>query len=460
MKFRTLFLSLLFFAFAFLSVALPVFAQTTQGTGSPWVYSGGSWAQEVISGQPSLGNLWASQYSLSLAAPLKVVNGELIAMKDDNGNVIGYKYQGGVLGQMENLLTKLSVNQGISTKEYLADIGRNLGIVPKEALAQGTGFTALAPVLPFWQMFRDLAYLFYVVIFFVVGFMILMRKKIDPRTVISVEMALPKLIITLILITFSYAIMGFIVDIANLASMIIGNLFVGKFILVNNIRSGNSLSMLMNDNLFALVHPLGNVGTIASQFYAGAQAAQLSAPIAFLGALSVWAIFTFAVMFITFKIFFALLGPLTGIVLSVILAPLQLLIMAVPGSEASFGSFLKGFIAKVAVFPVTWFLLILAASIGNTQPYNSAWCRIIGCADWGVPAPNTQFSNINLNLVPMGGWNTVIGELIAFGILFTIPSVVGFVQNALKVKDQTADIATQTIRRGMSKVPFMKSLAE
>jgi len=44
------------------------------------------------------------------------------------------------------------------------------------------------------------------------AFMIMFRVRISPQTVITVQSALPKIIFTLILITFSYAIAGFLID--------------------------------------------------------------------------------------------------------------------------------------------------------------------------------------------------------------------------------------------------------
>lgn len=426
---------------------------------NPWFYTGEVIIKDAESKSPNLGSLMTAQVS-GIGSILQVsINGKKETIVDKGGSVIGYRYEGGIINSMNGVITTMISNQGVSSKEYIADLGHNLGIVPKQAYAQGTGFAALSPILPLWKTMRDITYLFYVVIFMVVGFMILLRKKIDPRTVITIEAALPKLIITLILITFSYAIMGFILDIANLISTIIGNMFAGKYIATGSVK----LQELMNNNIFLLARPITNVGALANQFADLVSTA--GSLISGLTWLSVNLIFAFAVMFITFKIFFSLLGPFAGIVLSVIFAPIQLLMMAVPGSETNISSFLRNFISKVAVFPVVWSLLIIAAILGDTQTVQNGQCPgIFGpgtglpCADWG--ANPTDFSNLGLHLVPFGGWGPVIGNLLAFGIMFTIPSVAQLVQNTLKVKDQSTDIAGQTIRKGMSKVPFMKSLAE
>jgi len=58
--------------------------------------------------------------------------------------------------------------------------------------------------------------------------MIMFRIKINPQTAITIQLALPKLIITLLLITFSYAIAGFMIDIFYLIWGIITNLLISQ----------------------------------------------------------------------------------------------------------------------------------------------------------------------------------------------------------------------------------------
>ncbi|HOA12253.1 MAG TPA: hypothetical protein PKK04_03180, partial [Candidatus Woesebacteria bacterium] len=64
------------------------------------------------------------------------------------------------------------VNSGIvamyeppaSSRTYMADLLQNAKIIP-EAQAQGLGFSSLDPVLETWKSFRNIAYLFFVVLF-------------------------------------------------------------------------------------------------------------------------------------------------------------------------------------------------------------------------------------------------------------------------------------------------------
>lgn len=129
---------------------------------------------------------------------------------------------GGAVGLMGNLISVLYTPPA-STGDYFQYLANNFGIV-RPAYAQGIGFNGLAPLLPAWTIFRNMAYLFFVIIFIVTGLTIMLRIKIDPRTVMSIQNQIPKLIITLILITFSYAIAGFLIDIMYLVIYLLTNI--------------------------------------------------------------------------------------------------------------------------------------------------------------------------------------------------------------------------------------------
>ncbi len=61
-------------------------------------------------------------------------------------------------------------------------------------------------ILSLWKLFRNLAYGLMSLFLIVIGIMMIMRKKVDQQTVVSVQYALPKIIMILILIPFSYPI--------------------------------------------------------------------------------------------------------------------------------------------------------------------------------------------------------------------------------------------------------------
>lgn len=132
---------------------------------------------------------------------------------DPKTRKIGYvDGQGGAIGQMTNLITML-YTPPLHTGDYFQHIAGNFGIVkPAYAQTTGIGFQGLSPLLPLWIAFRNIVYLLFVLIFLLVGVAIMLRLKIDPRTVMSIENQLPKIIVGLLLVTFSFAIAGFFID--------------------------------------------------------------------------------------------------------------------------------------------------------------------------------------------------------------------------------------------------------
>ncbi len=101
----------------------------------------------------------------------------------------------------------------------------NSTFVP-EVKAQGFGFmTAAAPIQTMWKVARNISYFFMVIVIIALAFAIMFRVKLSPQTVVTVELMLPKLILTLILITFSYAIAGFMIDLMYVALGLIAALF-------------------------------------------------------------------------------------------------------------------------------------------------------------------------------------------------------------------------------------------
>jgi len=98
---------------------------------------------------------------------------------------------------------------------------QNAGFVPKTMAAEGIGFAVIKPFANLWKIFRDVSYMLLVIILISIGFMIMFRAKLNPQTVMTVENALPKIVISLILITFSFAIAGFLIDLMYVLIVII-----------------------------------------------------------------------------------------------------------------------------------------------------------------------------------------------------------------------------------------------
>src|SRR5207248_2071356 len=76
----------------------------------------------------------------------------------------------------------------------------------------GYGYASLRPFLKLWKAFRNIIYLLFVIVFVVIGLGVMLRLKVDNKTVMTVQAAIPKIVVALILVTLSYAIVGFLID--------------------------------------------------------------------------------------------------------------------------------------------------------------------------------------------------------------------------------------------------------
>lgn len=131
---------------------------------------------------------------------------------------------GGAISLMGNMIAMLYTPPAGSSQfvSYLAD---NFGVA-KPAYAQ-TSLQSLSPLLNIWLIFRNLVYLLFVLVFVLIGIGIMLRIKIDPRTVMSIENQIPKLIAGLVLVTFSYTIAAFLIDFMWVATHLMVNVVAG-----------------------------------------------------------------------------------------------------------------------------------------------------------------------------------------------------------------------------------------
>jgi hypothetical protein len=137
----------------------------------------------------------------------------------DNPSDGNERYKTSILGYMGNSIALPYQNPPSSGIAYVQDGLQNAGFIPKTQAA-GIGFYSLQGFQNLWKIFRNITFFLMALAIVIVGFLIMFRVKIDSQTVISLENSLPRIVITLLLITFSYAIAGFLVDLMYVLIMI------------------------------------------------------------------------------------------------------------------------------------------------------------------------------------------------------------------------------------------------
>src|SRR5260221_5595388 len=221
---RTALILFLLFSTLLLLVSKPVLAEDCPNGTDP---SSKCWSSEAQATHTLNGIMVGGLYILSGvdgADPSKK-----LPSYDRSGKVKLFSYapNGGAIGSLSNAIVAM-YNPPTSTREYLASVGQSLGIA-SPAYAQssvpGSGNGIIKPVLQMWQVMRNLAYLLFTLIFLVVGFMIMFRRKLNPQTVTNIQNALPGLVIGLILVTFSYFLAALMIDLTFVAMQLLGQVF-------------------------------------------------------------------------------------------------------------------------------------------------------------------------------------------------------------------------------------------
>ena len=121
-------------------------------------------------------------------------------------------YSKSLIGQATGLMMFPIANPPASGITWTTTMLANAGVIPKIYAAEGIGFGSLRPIMKIWTTMRNVSFLVLVLVIVTIGFMVMFRTKINPQTIISVENSLPKIVMALIYITFSFAIAGFLID--------------------------------------------------------------------------------------------------------------------------------------------------------------------------------------------------------------------------------------------------------
>ncbi len=350
---------------------------------------------------------------------------------------------GGALGSLSGVIIAMYSNPPTSSKVFLADLGSN--IFPAQTVnaqdISGSGQGVIKPVLKLWQVSRNIAYLAFILVLVVIGFMIMFRQKINPQTVISVQSALPGIVVGLILTTFSYFIASLIIDLSFVGMKLVGFLFSESG--VNNIIT-NPDAVATNSNIFGLFGSFVWNGQLfdfipsvvklfdglATGLISGVISptnvfdpktlllSMVTKPISLVSGggvgLLVMLIMLIALLIQMFKLIWALVSSYISILVMTIAGPLIILSASIPGRGEILGVWWKGLLANVLVFPAVFAAFLFAGVfLGSVTP-----------SDFEQTLP--LFSGL-----PVEVFQLIIG----YGIVLGTPAIPAMVKNAFGVKD-------------------------
>lgn len=359
----------------------------------------------------------------SLHGFLLAAASELVGNANDTVNynplkIAGYNGNSGAIKGVGTMIAFLYKNPPASGVEYLADVGRSFGLV-KPVYAQGVGFTAMQQILPAWKAARNVAYIFFIIAFIISGFAIMFRMKISPQTVISIQNALPKMIVALILVTFSYAIAGLLIDISYLF-LYLAVLAFGQTGWIDTAKEQVKLTNLNFWGGFGEIYG-GSVKAMWSVVGAeidsmltggpvigGLLGAALASIIGIIGTIIIWIV----ALVLMFKLFFSLVACYVQVILLIFIGPILIAFDALPNGKNGFKGWLNKLMGNIMVFPGVAFMLM----VGNIMSSK------INISAWNPPL--------------FGDRHDLAGPIFGFGILMMTAKMPEIIKGLFKIKDE------------------------
>lgn len=317
---------------------------------------------------------------------------------------------------------------------YASTIFERLSPVkPAYAQEAGTGFRVLGPFLAFWKAVRNMVYVLFALGAVILGVMIMLRTKISPQAVMTVQAALPRLVVGLIIVTFSYAIVGFLIDLTYVG--------IGAFMWALN---GAGLKAYNAEDYFKTYANAGFQETVGTVFGRGLSSGwdiftgTISADWASIGvgaglagilgaaALSITGVapavgagltlvllgLVITIIFFLIRILFALAKAYLMLLIYLILGPLFILWATLSGSGIWSG-WLRGVLANLLVFPAVGFVIFFAGVLIQ-QLMN------VGNDIWGPPY--------------LGRHGILIQGIIGFGSIILIPQIPDIINQLLGIR--------------------------
>jgi len=421
----------------------------------------------------------------------------------DNPNDADDHYNDSIVGKVGNLLILPYKSPPASGVLWAMEGAQNAGLVPS-AYAQGVGFYALQPLVPIWKIFRDISYMVLVLIIVIIGFMIMMRKQINPQTEIAITNVLPRIVITLIAITFSFAIAGFLIDLMYLVMGLGGGLIISHFgdpsfvamtgdaeskqliesaqgmfsgdgwwmfdhIVMNNHmwKTGSAMLSFIPQILgYFLRFIVGGIaagallivspkwgkmaegipfaqGFLKTVITSGWTALVIFVVTTVLFPFIISAIVFITALFIFLRIFFMLFVTYVKILLLIIFAPIILLFEAFPGTS-TFGFWMKSLTFNLMMFPTVAVLIMAAGLIAFTANYSTAQALI------GFDAPEKIFGARTLWAPPF--LYSVESEgfimIVSISIIFIIPDIIAWMKKMFNIGDLPFTVSPGTLLAG------------
>ncbi len=385
-----------------------------------------------------------------------------LGVNPETGKIGFVENGGGAIGAM-GLFISYTFTPPVSSGDYVKYMAGNFGVAKKIYAqspcardannAQGFGYCGISPLLDIWVAMRNIAYLLFVIIFVIIGLAIMLRVHIDPRTVMTIENQIPKIIVGILLVTFSFAISGLLIDVMYVAIYLVGGVLINAdkahpitaslgeiatsptpFDIINRLWEGGAngagggfghLAFQGQQTVQSLtLNVLGGPGRPAPELtvekltpsiidlIGGGFTALIGLVVGLAAALLIY----IALIYTCIRLWIILVVAYISILLDIVFAPFWFLIGLFPGSNAGIGGWVKDMLANLAVFPTAISMFILARVFSEIA-YES-------------------YSSSSMFVPPLAGGGNIDGGIfagiVALGFLFMTPHVLQITRGAIK----------------------------
>ncbi|NMC08965.1 hypothetical protein GYA44_01380 [Candidatus Microgenomates bacterium] len=213
-----------------------------------------------------------------------------------------------------------------------------------------------AGISDIWSVTRNIAYIGFVIVMIVIGFMIMFRNKIGGQALVTLGNSIPRVIVSLILVTFSFAITGIIIDFGGVLMQVVTSTLGSNIQVYNPVElflgflGQNAGYAATTGGLGITAIVLGIVGAIT-----GGTGVIVGTVIVFILTLIVAGI----VIWGAIKLWIVLIKSYLTVLLNVVIAPIAIMFGALPGNDAAIGNIFKSILRGVLVFPLAFAIVNL-----------------------------------------------------------------------------------------------------
>jgi hypothetical protein len=390
---------------------------------------------------------------------------------------------------------------GLAWAHYSLD---KAGFIPKSYAAEGVGFSSIKGYINIWKLFRDISFVLLVVIMLIVGFLIMFRVKLDGSTAVTIESILPRIVVTLIMISFSFAIVGLLIDVMYFliglaVDLIMGygqgadaatvakwqNEYVGaKFNdlwptgqwAMSLFSTGNALwdvipvefRVLIDGYFIKFLTPLiANLSMLnfvnfldaprdlsilgfgigdLPELVKGALGIIISGVLSLiLPGIIIGLILVMTILLLMFRLFFIMLNSYIKLILYLIFAPVILIMNVFPG-QSSFSWWIRNVIGELIVFPTVVVIMLVGNAImaANTGSFSFFTDSLEGSRF--INPSNATFTLPFLYGFRPEDFNMIVG----LGIVLLIPDFIKMVRSFVGVSDSGLNLSLGSFFAGAS----------